>query len=67
VGSGATTVAVTFSTPFPDANYQTVLEWVSGSGLGYGAQGKTLNNFIAQFSATATASAFRWMAWRLTT
>lgn len=64
VASGATSSAVTFSTAFPDTDYQLGIEWVSGSIVGYGARSKTVNNCIAVFAQVTTDSAFTWRAWR---
>jgi len=65
VSSGATTAAVTFGDPFPDADYQVGIEWVSGSTPGYGARGKTVNYFTAVFTQVTLPSAFNWRAWRI--
>lgn len=65
VSSGATTTAITFSTPFPDTDYSLNIEWVSGSNPSYGARSKTVNYCIAQFTQVTENSAFNWRAWRL--
>ena len=64
-GSGATSAAITFSTPFPDTDYQVAIEWVSGSTPGTGIRDKTSSYAYAVFAQVTTDSAFNWKAWRL--
>ncbi|MEM2905003.1 MAG: hypothetical protein QW587_04610 [Candidatus Bathyarchaeia archaeon] len=67
VTSGASTGAVTFTITFPDQNYQTGIEWVSGEppSQGFSIKSKNTDFFIIAYHGNVVNSAFNWRVWRL--